>query len=183
MVRKKRMMLSMHSAQYDLVSCDLFDGDGMNESLAEKLFSSEQTAPVLVKYKCEAVYSEDEHRVTLIYNEEKSEELSGSRTTVSYGKKEPLIVSIVRHTPLGVGFKDIENGMILECGKGFKGEYKTVMGTFPIRCICSKATTTLKDSGGVLFLDYITQLKGLDAQRIKMRIGIKPLEKEDEEIE
>ncbi len=180
MPSQKKMKLSMHSSQYTVPEIDLFDDYGVDAEALCEMFSHTSDEPVLVKYKCDAVCTEDEGRITLIYNEEKSKEMAGARTVVSFDKETPGTVSVVRITAdENAKFKSVQNGMLLDERRGFEGSYKTVMGDFPLRCITKKVKNSLSEGGGALILDYISQLCGLDAQRIKMRIDLKPLEKED----
>lgn len=181
MADQRKMKLSMHSSQYTVTNIDLFDGDGIDVDEITELFSHSSEEPVLVKYKSEAVYTDGEGRITFIYNEEKNEEMTGARTVVSFDKETPETVSVVRITAAtNANFKSVQNGMILDEKRGYEGVYKTVMGDFSIRCITHKVKNSLGENGGTLIFDYVSQLRGLDAQRIKMRIDIKPLEWEGE---
>lgn len=180
MAEQKKMKLSMHSSQYTVPELDLFSDDGVDAEVLSEMFSYMSDVPVLVKYKSEAAYTGDADRITFIYNEEKTEEMAGTRTVISFDKKTPETVSVVRiSADTNASFKSVQNGMLLDEKRGFEGTYKTVMGDFPLRCITHKVKNGLGENGGTLVLDYISQLSGLDAQRIKIRIDIRPLEKEE----
>ena len=84
----KNMKLSMHSAQYFLPFGDLFEDDGLDKETVEKLFEKTKDDPVLVKYSCDAVYSESADRCAVRYTEESDEGLSGFTTVVSFEQLE-----------------------------------------------------------------------------------------------
>ncbi len=172
-----KMRLSMHSAQYFLPFGDLFEDDGFDKETVQKMFEKTVGEAVLVKYKCDAVYTEGRDRCAVKYKEEKNEELSGASTVISFSKNMTGGVSIVRRLvdkPLISA--DAENAILIDPEHGFETKYKTEMGDFTLRCICGKIKNTLSEKGGSLILDYITQLEGFDPQRIKMRIELKPFE-------
>ncbi|MBE6562947.1 MAG: DUF1934 family protein [Ruminococcaceae bacterium] len=180
----KKMRLSMHSAQYFLPFGDLFEDDGFDKSTIEKMFESTVGDPVLVKYKCEATYIESSDRCAVRYTEGKTEELSGASTVISFSKDMTGGVSIIRRfVGSPVISSNAENAVLVDPEHGYETKYRTEMGDFTLRCICGKIKNTIGEKGGTMLLDYITQLEGFDPQRIKMRIELKPLMEEVDDVE
>lgn len=172
---KKNMKLSLHSAQYFLPFGDLFDGDGLDKTVLDKLFAETVGDPILVKYKCDATFTDNGEICSLRYTEVKTEELSGAETTIVFSKDKSESVSVVRRAfSAAQTLSNAENAFLLDPTMGYETTYSTEMGDFTMRCICGKIKNTLSTDGGMLILDYISQLEGFDPQRIKMRVEINP---------
>lgn len=175
---KKNMKLSLHSAQYFLPFGDLFESDGLEKDTVERMFEKTVGEPVLVKYNCDAVFTDDGEKCTLRYTEGKTEELSGAETVIVFSKDMTGGVSVIRRVgQKDSAFANAENAFLLDPSLGYETKYSTEMGDFTMRCICGKIKNTLSTGGGMLLLDYISQLDGFDPQRIKMRIEIRPSDK------
>ena len=178
----KKMRLSMHSAQYFLPFGDLFEDDGLDKPVIEKMFENTAGDPVLVKYKCEATYIESGDRCAVRYTE--ADELGGALTVISFSKDMAGGVSIIRRLVSAPAISsNAENAILVDPEHGYETKYKTEMGDFTLRCICGKIKNTISEKGGTMLLDYITQLEGFDPQRIKMRIELKPFMEEVEDFE
>lgn len=106
--------------------------------------------------------------IEIMYDEDAS--MDGTQTVITVTEPEKnggkCIVSVV-HTG------GVFTGLICEEGVRHIGVYKTPIGSFEAAVYAKKCVAELgADDGGVIELDYLVELRGMDVQRTKMTIDV-----------
>ena len=61
----------------------------------------------------------------------------------------------------------------MEEGKRQYSVYKTPFGNLEMCVYAKRVDNSISENGGTLILDYAVELKGMTAQRTKMRVDVK----------
>ncbi len=114
----------------------------------------------------EGRYHDDGTRVSIGYTESDLSGMEGSRTTISYQKNEPTLVTMLRTG-------SVKTALVFEKGRRHHCVYETPIMPFEV----SVHTTEVKngiEGTGVLFLDYAVELRGAQAERTRMTLTLLP---------
>ena len=143
--------------------------DKLSRSVTVKLKSVQHSLDdgekINVSFECGGSLSNENGALLLCYDEPSGGDLTACRVTLAF-------------YPDSVVMKKTGNAC---CETRFSGDdcvsvYKTPLGAFNLKISDTTIKNKMTDSGGTLILDYISQLAGLDPQRIKMRIDVVPKE-------
>ncbi len=111
----------------------------------------------------EALFSQKDGRVSVTYSEG-GEGFENVKTTVSFMENDRDIITVTRG--------DGGEGFVIEKGKRNFSLYRTPFGIIEM-CVCGKnVENTLTEQGGEIILDYSVELKGMTAQKTKMKIKV-----------
>lgn len=121
--------------------------------------------PVRIEYSCEAKLTRCGEVTSLSYTEPTADDLVGTRVEISFYEDKKGNVYIKRMGPFGGNFVLWENVLC-------KSYYSTPYGMLDLRALTLDVDNRLTDPDGSLAFEYITQLEGCEAQRIRMRIEI-----------
>lgn len=160
MKTEKNMTLSLSALQYTPQNITLSDKPDLETILAAPKCGDGEK----IKLSCSCRYISEGKTVKIEYSEKTPD--SFCRNTVKYDG-ETGAVSISKNGDASTNFK-------IEAGKICRSEYLTGLGAFQVWIYGISVSSAFGGNGGVLTLDYISELRGLDAQRIKMRIEVKP---------
>ena len=111
-------------------------------------------------------YHDDGIRVAISYDEGELSGMEGSRTTISYQKNEPGVITMLRTG-------SVKTALLFEKGRCHECVYQTPLAPFDV-CVQTDEVNNSLEGMGVLYLDYILELKGAQPQRTKMTLTLLP---------
>jgi uncharacterized beta-barrel protein YwiB (DUF1934 family) len=114
----------------------------------------------------EGRYHDDGIRVAISYDESELSGMEGSRTTISYQKNEPGVITMLRTG-------SVKTALLFEKGRCHECVYQTPIAHFDVRVQTDEVNNSL-EGVGVLYLDYTVELKGAQPQRTKMTLALLP---------
>lgn len=174
---KKKVKLKIFSRQYDLAGELLFDMiseqvEGVSGGKLPADFDEStvvQSATDTIELMTEATYRREGDRVSISYSESELTGMEGAITTLSYDRRNPGVLSMMR----GGSYYTV---LVFEEGRRHMCAYNTGVMPFELCVQTFKVKNELNDEGyGHLILDYLVEIKGAKAQRTKFRINVSPL--------
>ena len=108
--------------------------------------------------------SDDGERVFITYNETEATGMDGSKTSISFLKSSPDVVTMTRD---GL----VSATLVFEEDKRHHCIYKTPFMPFEV-CIKTKDVVNNILSNGELELDYVVEIRGAKAERTKFKMQI-----------
>lgn len=113
---------------------------------------------------------DDGKRVTIGYNESEATGLDGSVTEISFAKDDPGLISMLRDGT-------VKTVLTFESGKRHICVYETPYMPFELCVITSEAVNEIAEKGQI-YLDYLIEIKGAEAERTKFYLSIEPMGEE-----
>ena len=112
-------------------------------------------------------FEETSKTVSITYDESSLSGMEGAVTSIQFDKTNPEVIAILRSG-------SVKSAFILEEGKRHVTVYDTQIMPFEICVFTKKAENKISVSKrcGEISLDYIVEVKGMDAQRTKLRIKV-----------
>ena len=121
------------------------------------------TAPVThEEMTVQGRYRDDGTRITLGYEEDESLGLEGSRVTISFAKSEPNAVQMLRTG-------SVKTTLMFKPGMKHECVYQTPLMPFDVRLQTLRVDNRIALLG-TLYLEYVVEIKGGDAEHRKMRL-------------
>lgn len=155
MLKKVRIRILTDRAE---TAVDLYGNAGMSLAEAREWEHSEMTV--------EGSYHDNGTRISISYDESAATGLEGSRATISFQKTESAIVSMQRTG-------SVKTALLFEKGRRHECVYQTPIMPFEV-CVQTARVQNAIETMGTMELDYITQIKGAQAEHTRMRIVISP---------
>lgn len=137
----------------------------VSEEKIQSFKSDVDGEPVRIEYFSEARLTRSGDFISLSYTEPTVDDLVGTEVSISFYDNKKSDIFIERKGAVGAGFVLWKNVLC-------KSFYNTPYGMLSLRALTLGVDNRVTESGGSLTLDYITQLDGCEAQRIRMRIEI-----------
>ncbi len=110
-------------------------------------------------------------RCDLIYSESEELGMGNSTVKISWLREDPMVISIMRTG-------DVETVMAFEPGRRHISAYNLPGMAFELCTRTLKAENTFNgEADGIIYLDYIIEIRGGFAGRRKMKIEVLPLPK------
>lgn len=103
-------------------------------------------------------------RVEVVYDEGELSGMEGSRTVISYAQGEPQTVSMIRTGA-------VSTALVFERGVRHLCTYETPYMPFQVGVFSLQVDNRL-ESDGVIFLDYLIEIRGAQAERCKMTMKV-----------
>ncbi|MBE6614573.1 MAG: DUF1934 domain-containing protein [Ruminococcaceae bacterium] len=143
------------------------------EALIDECFSQAENSENTGRYifTTEAVMEVTPGSITITYEEAPGSDLGETKSTIRIDRANPHSLSIERSGTL-------MNTLICEKGRRHTSVYFSPMIPAPLEA-CTytrRCDVDLDEEGGVIFLDYIIEIRGADVQRTTIRMNIIPLE-------
>ena len=159
---EKEIRIQLISERYE-VEASLFSS--ADEGSGESLFSVDgDDTPEVIEIQSVGTLSQKDGRVEIAYDETEATGMAGSRTAVSFLESEPGIVSMARE---GM----VSTTLVFESAKRYRCVYQTPYMPFEI-CVRTHKVDNRRLEDGVLFLDYIIEIRGAQAERTKFFMQI-----------
>lgn len=163
--------VKIHSTQRDMTGTGFF-GDAVRsgespDEILENAEKASQTgeAGVYVLTAGGCLFS-DCGGFSLEYEEDGADEDERCKTRISFSPCEPKYVTVTRDGAFCTVFA-------VEEGKRQYSVYKTPFGNLEMCVYAKRVDNRISENGGTLILDYAVELKGMTAQRTKMRVDVK----------
>ncbi len=162
---KKEVKIKIISKQYEL-----------SRKLMEKLFeefedevTDEEDSPKgneedTLELGAEGYISDDGERVEIRYDESELTGMDGASTTLSFEKKNPSLVTMLRSG-------SVTTAMVFEQKKRHICVYETPYMPFEL-CIHTLSVKNEILTHGLIYLDYVVEFKGAQAERTKFTMTI-----------
>ena len=174
---RKKVKLKIFSRQYDMAGEMLFDMiseqvEGANGGHLPADFDEStvvQSETDTIELMTEATYEREGDRISISYAESEITGMDGTVTTLSYDRRAPGILSMMR----GGSYYTV---LVFEEGRRHMCAYNTGIMPFELCVHTFKVKNGLNEDGyGHVILDYLVEIKGAKAQRTKFRINVSPL--------
>ncbi len=162
----KKVRIKIQTDRTELV------GSLFEDSLAVK--QKRDAAAERMEMMTEGSYLDDGTRVSISYKESEATGSEGSRTTVSFQKNAPELISVMRTG-------SVKTALIFEEGRRHHCVYQTPIMPFDV-CVYTTKVHNALESEGALVLDYAVELRGADAERTQMKLTLLPVFDEPQRI-
>lgn len=116
-----------------------------------------------IEMMTEALLTKKDGRISVTYKE-CSEGLENVKTSVSFMEDDRNIITVCRG--------DGGEGFVIEKGKRNFNLYRTPYGIIEMCVYGKNVENTLTEEGGEIVMDYSVELKGMCAQRTKMKFKV-----------
>ncbi len=107
-------------------------------------------------------------KIKIEYDETEISGMEGSTTSISFEKKNPELVTMLRGGA-------VYTALVFEAAKRHICAYETQYMPFELCVYTVKTKNTISRRGGKIILDYFVQIRGASAQRTKMTLEIIPI--------
>ncbi len=114
----------------------------------------------------EARYHDDGARVSIAWDESDASGMQGSRTSVSYQKDAPGVVTMMRTGA-------VKTALVFERGQRHHCLYQTPIMPFEV-AVATNAVNNELEVAGKLMLDYAVELRGGTCERTRMEMTVLP---------
>ena len=155
----EEVRIRIRSVRYE-VEASLFS----EEDEALRIRTSGEPEPETIEIHSVGIFSEQDGRVELSYDETEVTGMEGSRTAVSFAAAQAGIVSMIREGA-------VSTVLVFEEGKRHHCIYNTPIMPFEVCVHTLKVENRLADEGW-LDLDYIVEIRGAQAERTKFRMEL-----------
>ena len=159
--QKKEIRIKIHSELYE-IDASLFSDDDIDTDNIP--ISEESPEPEIMDINSFGSYVDDGERISISYDESEATGMAGSVTTVTFLKKDPSIVSMIRS---GL----VSTTLVFEEGKRYHCMYKTPFMPFEV-CIRTIKVDNTIPTFSTLSLDYIVEIRGAKAERTRFSFQI-----------
>ncbi len=137
----------------------LFEGDGVT---ARK----KGAKPERLELVLEGRYHDDGTRVSIGYTEGEHSGMEGAKTTITYQKNEPTLVTMMRTGT-------VKTALVFEKGRRHQCVYQTPIMPFEVAVHTAEVKNAIEGEG-TLVLDYTVELKGAVAEHTHMVLTLLP---------
>ena len=108
--------------------------------------------------------TDDGERISVSYNETEASGMDGSVTTISFLKSYPEMITMTRDGTVSAT-------LVFEDGKRHHCIYKTPFMPFEVGVLTKNVTNSVLQSG-LLYIEYIVEIRGAKAERTKFKLQI-----------
>lgn len=163
---EKQIKIRIISKQYELSRklmeklFEEFEEDIEDEEDSPKSNGDEDT----LELGAQGYISDDGDRIEICYDESELTGMEGASTTLSFDKKNPALVTMLRGG-------SVTTAMVFEQKKRHICVYETPYMPFEL-CIHTLAVRNELLTRGMLYLDYVVEFKGAQAERTKFTMMI-----------
>lgn len=178
---EKEIKIKINSKQYELSKVlmdklfEEFDAEDDEDAEEDRAVGDED----VLELTAEGYLSDDGNRILITYDESELTGMDGATTTLSFDKKAPELVTMLRGG-------SVTTAMVFEPGKRHICVYETPYMPFEL-CIYALKVKNELLTRGMIYLDYVVEFKGAQAERTKFTVWIEekrdtamPLDEYDE---
>lgn len=156
MLKKVRVLIK--TKQYK-VKDTLFDGAPVTDAEIDN-------EPEELEMMMEGSYHDDGTRISISYREGEITGMKNTRTTLSFHKSEPMLISMIRDG-------SVRTALFFEEGKRHISLYETPFMPFEL-AVKTKRIKNRIEENGMLTLDYTVELKGASAEHTDFSLQLLP---------
>lgn len=180
----RKVRLNIYTKQYDQRMSSLFDdvflerlmngikNAGIDDEIDGEDFDdlSDFDEDNTVELITEAEYTDDGKRIEIRYEETVLTGMEGAVTCISFDKKSPGIISMMRGGT-------VYTVMIFEEGKRHICAYETNIMPFELCILTKKVSNALEaEAGKYLGIDYLIEIRGAKTERTIFHMDVSPIE-------
>lgn len=158
---EQNIRIFLRSERYE-VEASLFSSG--EDDLLSVMREGGEPAPETFEIRTQGRMTTDGERVNIQYDETEATGMMGSRTSVSFMKNEPSVVTMMREG-------GVSTNLVFESGKRYRCVYQTPYMPFEICVRTIKVENNLMGLG-TLSLDYVIEIRGAKAERNKLFLQI-----------
>ena len=170
---EKEIKIKINSKQYELSKLlmeKLFSDFDADADCADETDEGENEGEDLLELTAEGFISDDGERIEKTYDESDLTGMEGATTKISFDKKNPELVTMLRGG-------SVTTAMVFEQKKRHICVYETPYMPFEL-CIYTLKVCNELALRGLLYLDYIVEFKGAQAERTKFTVMIEEVSSE-----
>ncbi|MBQ9802729.1 MAG: DUF1934 domain-containing protein [Clostridia bacterium] len=146
----------------------------LQHEIGGTLFDRAESAPLIApdceeqetELMMESTYYDDGTRVTLSYREGELTGMEGTKTTLSFQKNEPALVTMTRDGT-------VRTALVFEEGRRHLCIYQTPFMPFEVAVMTRRVENRIAENG-TLHLVYTVELKGANAQHSDFSLTLLP---------
>ena len=162
MSRQEEVRIKINSELYEVEESLFSDKTEIEEFFANPEESSVE--PDIMEINSLGIFCDDGERVSVRYEETEATGMDGSKTTVTFLKSEPQVITMTRDGMVSAT-------LVFEEGQRHHCIYKTPFMPFEV-CVHTKKVVNRILSGGYVELDYIVEIRGAKAERTKFKMQL-----------
>ena len=162
---KRNVMISISTSRIEIAD-QLFDQEN-GETLEpdfEALSYEEMPEPTELLLEGRLITGRD--RVELVWEEGELSGMEGSTAVIGFDRATPGVVSMIRSGT-------VATAMVFESGKRHMSVYDTPFSSFEV-CVHTLTVENALLTEGCIFLEYLIEIHGAEAERCRMTISVKP---------
>lgn len=161
---EKEIRIRLLSERYEVEASLFSSADEENGEGLLFLDGDAERKPEVIEIQSIGTLSDKDGRIEIAYDETEATGMAGSRTAISFMKNEPGIVCMTREGA-------VSTTLVFESAKRYRCVYQTPYMPFEI-CVRTHKVDNRLATDGVLFLDYIIEIRGAQAERTKFSMQI-----------
>lgn len=158
---EQNIRIFLRSERYEVEESLFSTGE---EDVPTVMPQGEVPAPEVFEIRTQGRMTTDGERVELLYDETEATGMMGSRTSVSFMKNEPSVVTMTREG-------GVSTNLVFESGKRYRCVYQTPYMPFEI-CVRTLKVENAILGVGTLTLDYVIEIRGAKAERNKLFLQV-----------
>lgn len=159
----KKVRVKICTERRTLRASPLFTGGEMPFALPEDAPIDETDRAELM---AEARLRDDGTRVSLSYEEGVFSGMEKTTTTISFAKSDPGLISVIRTG-------GVRTSLLFEKGRRHTCIYQTPVMPFEV-CIATRNVKNDLSGTGTLFLDYLIEIRGAEAEHTRFSLSLLP---------
>ena len=164
---KRNVMISIHSSRMEICG-HWFEQDDEEELDFESFHAPMTEMPEPTEVLVEGRLVTNRSRVELVYEESELSGMGGSVTSIGFERSNPGLVSMMRTGTVYTAF-------VFEEGKRHISVYDTPFSSFQI-CVRTLRVENQLLTEGRIYLDYLIEIHGAQAEHCRMTITAKNTE-------
>ena len=166
---KRNVMITISTSRIEVPE-DLFSDDADVDLAPFDCLHTEMPAPTDLLVEGRLVTTPS--RVELVYEEGELTGMEGSVTAVGFDRHTPGLISMIRTGT-------VETALVFEQNKRHFSVYDTPLSSFQV-CVRTIRVENKLLSEGTLFLDYLVEIHGAEAEHCRMTLTIRPAQDLDQ---
>ncbi len=157
----QEVRIRIKSTRYEVEASLFSEG---NDEFFSRVGEGTSLQPEVIEISTVGRYEEKDGRIELSYDETEVTGMDGSRTAISFSKDSAGVVSMIREGA-------VSTVLVFEAGKRHHCVYNTPFMPFEVCVHTIKVENKLREDR-MLFLDYIVEIRGAQAERTKFQMEI-----------
>ena len=160
MIQKEEARIRIKSVRYE-VEASLFSEE---EDGLRVLADDSRNEPEIIEICSLGALTQEKGRTQIAYDETEATGMNGATTAVSFQTDQPGVVSMIREGA-------VSTVLVFEAGKRHHCIYQTPYMPFEV-CVHTMKVDNRLLTDGVLYLDYIIEIRGARAERTKFSMEL-----------
>ena len=160
---KRNVMITLSTSRTEVPE-DLFDEE--NDTFPDSFRMALSPLPEPTDLLIEGRLVTGKNRVELLYEESELSGMEGSVTSIGFERETPELISMIRTG-------SVSTALVFEEGKRHVSIYNTPFSDFQV-CVHTLRVKNELLTRGKIFLDYLIELHGAQAEHCRMTVSVRP---------